>query len=410
MKSLLVDTIPKDARNRGSVNLGLEIVRQAWGADVCHWRDILEPDTIRTYDRIGFNVFYATHMLNVFPFIRRNGIPSEIRLVAGGQGVGEKGALSGLVDEVYLGEIDHEECKEQITSNAVISGQKAVIELSRGCSQRCRFCEYAFGRKFRIKPISLVKSQIDGMLSSGCRRINFMSTDFSGYPDLEELMDYAMSKNVQILNGDYCVSSIRRIMPWANKLPRNFKLGVESFHQPTRWKAGKHFDDDFLEAVVEDLLQYASAIHFYLIYGLPSDDYGAWMAWLEKLAAIRRKHSKPIRFEFNITNFEPSVGTPFEKEPWVDFVEKEKFIARWSEAMIRLGFFKGERMGYVNSGGRLGRKELSYRMLMMLKTQGAEALTDRLKFALPNGVGRSISDKEASAFLDHGVLIPVRHP
>jgi hypothetical protein len=414
-RSLLVDTVPKNARNRGAINLGLEIVRKLWAADVCHWTDTVDAGR---YDRIGFNVFYATHMLNVYPFLRRHGIEkgSGPQLVAGGPGIGWRGALSGIVDAVHEGEADPE-CRRQIVSEPLIKDGKAVVELSRGCRHNCAFCEYSHNNRIRFKPIALAKEQIDAVMDRGCKRVNFMSTDFGGYPHLDDLMEHCLVRGVRVLNGDYCVTSVANVIKWLPHLPRQMKLGIETFHEPTRAAVQKGFSDDLLESVIVEILEVASSLHFYLIYGLPGDNYSAWFEWLARLVGIRKSrhtsetrdifgklqttNTKNIRFEFNITNFEPCDGTPLADAPLVDFEAKDAFLEEWSTHMVRLGLFKGAHMGYANSVGRLGRKEESYRMLMELKRGGPE-LADKLKYALPNGVGRSISPKAATKFLSYG--------
>ena len=414
MKSLIVDTVPRDCRKAGAINLGMQIVRERWGADVCQWTETVD---VAQYDRIGFNVYYATHALNIGPFLRRHGLEKGDRakrvLVAGGQGVGRRGLVSGLVDEVFVGELDTE-CERQILSRPVVRSGRAVIEISRGCKQRCSFCEYSWGRRLRYKPLELVKRQIDEVVEAGCRKINFMSTDFAGYPQFDELVEYALWKRVSILNGDFCVVSLPRAFRWLQYFPRQIRLGVESFHEPTRIAVGKRFSDDVLYESIERVLDVASSVHLYLIFGLPGDDYGAWFRWVERLAGMRetihtwrgvdlfgaafKVNRKPVRIEFNVTNFEPCDGTPLEGAPLVDFAEKERFLSGWSAAMIGTGLFCGERMGYANSGGRIGRKELSYRMLMRIKRGGPE-LTKALLDALPYGVRTWISDSEALRFL-----------
>lgn len=413
MRSLLVDTVPKDARNRGAINLGFEIVKHQWAADACHWTDVVD---IQAYDRVGFNVFYPTHMLNIGPFLRKHGCAKGAGplLVAGGQGVGFRGGLSGVVDEVHVGELDAE-CSREIVSAPIIRAGKAVIEISRGCKHRCAFCEYAYHHQLRHKPLALVQDQIRWVVARGCRRINFMSTDFGGCPYLDDLMAFNLHHGVQVLNGDYCVTSMPKILKWLKYLPRQIKMGVESWHEPTRVGLGKRFSDDQLMEVITEVLGVASATHFYLIYGLPGDDYDVWFAWLSRLAQLRedchtsygtdlfgasyKTNLKNVRFEFSITNFEPCDGTPLQSAPEVDFEKKADFVRGWSDAMIRNGFFQGDKMDYVNSSGHIGRKELSYRMLMALKRGGPE-LREALLLALPNGVGRSISDAEATRFLE----------
>ena len=137
-------------------------------------------------------------------------------------------------------------------------------------------------------------------------------------------------------------------------------MGIESFNETTRWSVNKEFSDEMLEDVIRQALQYVYSIHFYLIYGLPGDDYTQWFAWLEKLAALRdteyttydtdlfgdqyKINKKNIRFEFSLTNFEPCPQTPMENTPFVNFREKHEFLKQWSDTMIRCGFFAGEHL------------------------------------------------------------------
>ena len=413
MKSLVVDTIPKDARNRGSINLGLEIVAREWDADVCHWSDNVD---VSQYDRIGFNVFYITHVFNLGAFIARHGLRKggRVRLVAGGQGLTPNGLLSGIVDEEFAGELDGAENAEAVVSEPVIRGGKAVLEIARGCKMRCKFCEYTAIKSMREKPLALVESQMDAVIKNGVRQINFMSANFPAYTHIDGMMEAAIARNVRVTNADFAVNFVHRVVPWLDYLPKYLKLGIESWDPETRKRIAKNFSDDYLKNLIDQLLQKVSGLHFYLIYGLPGDDYDKWFQWLEYLAKKRREftvvrpdlfgdsaahNSKPIRFEFNITNFEPVAGTPLEGAPDVNFREKEKFLRQWSAHLMKHGFHLGTEIDYKNSGGRFGRKEKSYQLLMALRRGGPE-LTEAILTCFPRGISRSISDVEAGRFLD----------
>lgn len=406
MKSILVDTIPANARNQGSVNLGCEIVAMKMGAEVVHWRDTLtfKPDLV------AFNVFYPTHLLNICPFLTRNGISPykgqrDVRVIAGGQGIGQNGILDGICDEVFLGEFEGDETdskgfrrKSVIDSGVTVKGNKAVIELTRGCKYRCAFCEYGWvhGGKYREKDIELVSSQMDECLRSGIRNVNFLSANFGGYSKIADLIKLCSAKGIRILNSDSCLKDVGNISPILSGA--YIKLGVESFDEKTRISVGKRITDQELEGMVDMLLEKCSGIHFYLIYGFPDDNYDHWFTWLEKLAAKRKaKTDRSIRFEFSITNIEPCCGTPLEKIPQVDFDKKHEFLHKWGEALIRFGYHQGTSVWYGNCGGRFGRKPASYRLLMALKKGGPE-LTEKLIKVYPKGVGRTIKDEVAGRF------------
>ena len=420
-RTILVDTTPRDARGTGSINLGLEIARQELDADVCHWSDPLpDPDQ---YETVAFNVFYPMNLLNVVPFLRRNGIPflhdtrGDQRVIAGGPGVGQNGILFEIA-QYWPGELDHAENSKQIVSDPVMRDGRAAIELTRGCRYRCWFCEYSWNCKlgYREKPFELVCEQIRFVREHGIREINFMSANFAGYTHVQDLVNYAIYHGVKVTNSDICVVDVPRIVPVLKHLPKYLKLGIESFTPHTRAMAGKAITDDQLLQTIRLLLEHASALHFYLIYGLPGDNYLHWLRWVAALAKIRGgwrfpkldmflgevfENIKPIRFEFSITNFEPAPGTPFADAPMVDFDAKDRFLRDWTASLKRHRFCKADDVDYANARGRYGRKQLSYEMLMKLKRGGPE-LTDALIHALPNGVGRSVSDDEALRFLNYG--------
>lgn len=415
---IILDTLPVDSESAGSINLGLELVSQQTGAKIVHWRDKLDF----VPKNIGINIIYPPHMLNVVPFLKRNGIEplKEDRkgkhiLTAGGPAIGNGKALVDIVDHVYFGEFDTELNLTSIVSEPIIKNGKAVLELTRGCKSKCKFCEYTFGvKKYREKDLELVKAQIMNLMKQGIKRINFLSANFAGYSKLPELIEYCIFNHITILNCDSCVKDVHRILPYTKYLQKQIKLGIESFDEATRMSIAKPMAEQQLIDTIKTLSDHMNSIHMYLIYGLPGDNYDEWLRWLKILSDIRKSYTtssynlldeevitntKNLRYEFSITNFEPCFNTPMANCPTVDFEAKEKFVTMWGQGLMKNDFFKGEVYEYKNAKGRIGRKEHSYEMLMMLKN--GEGLTSRFLNLFQKGVGRSIKQEEAEEFIDY---------
>ena len=419
---IILDTMVADSHDSGSVNLGLSLVAEQTGAKVVHWKDKLtEVPT-----NIGINVIYPPHMLNIIPFLKNNGIEplKEKRqgkhiLTVGGPAVGNGKALVDIVDEVYFGEFDYELNTTSIISEPIIKNGKAVVELTRGCKSKCKFCEYTFNsKKYREKDFDLVKAQIINLARVGIKRINFMSANFAGYSKLEELIEFCIFNHITILNCDSCVKDAHRLLPYSKHLQKQIKLGVESFDEATRKSIAKPIAEQKLIDIITTLSDHMNYLHFYMIYGLPGDNYNEWVRWLKILQDIRKIHTttsynlldeelvrntKSLRYEFSVTNFEPCYNTPMANAAPVDFQAKEEFMKLWSDGLKKYGFFKGEDYGYHNAKGRIGRKEHSYEMLMMLKN--GENLTERFLNLFPKGIGRSIAQEDAEEFINYGNLI-----
>lgn len=280
MSIALIDTIPKDARSTGSVNLGYEIALERLGATAARWFDVL-PER---YDTYAFNIFYPTHIFNMLAFLNRNGISSMrearsgARVIVGGQGVSNlNGCLDSIVDEIYLGELDGDALEKgwnrltRLTSSPVVKGGNAMIELTRGCKYRCKFCEYGWvqGGKYREKDLGAVKHDITELvMTKGVRNINFLSANLGAYSQLDELMDFCDGLGVKIVNTDICLRDFGKARAHFESR-KTVKVGLESFDEATRARMNKPIKDadllDFLTWAISTI----SHVHLYLIYGLP---------------------------------------------------------------------------------------------------------------------------------------------
>jgi len=415
---VLVDTLPKDSESAGSVNLGLELVAKQTGAKVVQWHEKLDI----VPKNIGINIIYPPHMLNIVPFLRRNGIEplkdkrnGEHIITVGGPAIGNGKALTDIVDHVYFGEFDLDLNLTSIVSEPIIKNGKAVIELTRGCKSKCKFCEYTFNvKQYREKDFELVKAQLHQLMKVGIKRVNFLSANFAGYSKLPELIEYCIFHHITILNCDSCVKDAHRLLPYTKYLQNNIKLGIESFDEATRKSIAKPMAEQKLIDTIRTLSNHMTYIHMYLIFGLPGDNYDEWVRWLKILSDIRKeftttsynlldeelvRNTKNLRYEFSITNFEPCYNTPMANTPTVDFKAKDEFLIKWGEGLKQYGFFKGEEYGYKNAKGRIGRKEASYEMLMLLKK--GDNLTDRFLNLFQKGISRSIDHDLAEEFINY---------
>lgn len=408
MEVAIVDTIPRDALNRGTTNLGFEIVKDMLKATPYHFTGKIEKDP----EVVAFNVFYPMHIINILPFLKRNNLMDH-KIIVGGQGVSNlpAGILGDI--EIFKGEFDGWKVvngwmrKEEITSGVFINGDKASIELTRGCRYKCKFCEYSWstGGPYREKDIELVKEQINECVEKRINHVNFLSTNFAGYSKIDELFE--ASKNIHILNAETSPFDAHNFIPRLVPLRKNsLRMGVESFDEKTRIRIGKGISDAKLEKVLADTIASVNLLHIYLIYGLPGDNYQRWFDWVKILGDERKKYvrventlfgdkivnTRNIRIEFSITNFEPCRGTPMEKDAHCDFVKKEEFLKEWVSCLVENGFISSDTPeAYTNWGRRHGKKETSYDLLMWIK-EGHGNLEDLNKI-FPSGISRSIRSK-----------------
>ena len=446
----LVQLVPKDMRSQESINLGLEIIKHkvescGWNVDLYKFGEKIDKDK---YDIIGFNLFYVTQMLNLVPFLKQNNIEvfSEKRgkplLIAGGQGVQNPKPINKIIDIFTIGDgeenilniiknfendslknllnfdgIYYPKYNNQITfgrvneikSDPVIFKKRAMIELNRGCKYRCKFCQYGWtGGKHREKSIELVKQQVNDILDQGVKNINFLSCNIGGYSKIKELLSYCILKNVRLLNTDVRIDEYTEdVAAMLNILKvRTLKVGLESFSEKTRFECGKKITDKQFKKFIETAINNnISNFHFYLIYGLPSEeDYEKWFYYIESVKNRIKNVERNIRLEYSIMNFEPSIFTPYEHEPLIDFVEKHKFLNKYLQLLEKIGNIQdASTKWYKNMHGRLGRKEEPYKITMWL-LHGDESINDVLYDLDIKGVGRSINLKVYEKISKYGVF------
>jgi hypothetical protein len=409
-KWLLIDTVPRGFTRTLTINPGLEFVSSQLNAPIVHWTDKVNIDN---FDTIGFNIYYPLHLLNVYPFLVSHNIANKhrnVKLVAGGQGVSNLKCVDNTVfDELFKGEFDGTIIDKNgfhrtsdILSEPIIKYNKSIIEVTRGCKYKCSFCEYGhvLGGKYREKNISLLKTQIDQVSLKGIRSINLFSMNLAGYSRIDELLSYCIYKKIHILNITSCLSDIKKLEPILPKM-NCVRIGVESFDEQTRLKAGKHLSDTELFNTLDWLLDKVGYIYMYLIFGLPDDNYNNWFKSLDNLHTLKlqKDFSKKIKFDFSITPFEPSLGTPLENANQVNFQERILFRRSWVDSMIKNNFLSKPYPNAEKSPGRFGRGEISYQVLMSLKT-GDPSIWTAIKSSFPNGSTLSLSKSSCKKYLN----------
>ena len=440
--NVLVDTTPMNAFKPGILNYGYEIVSRRWDLHKVHWRDELDLTYVRY---ICFNVTYPLYICNIAPFLRENGVELLARarvekdmpkVVIGGAGVSNLcGCLDEIADVVFTGELDAEAAPESpaaclchrlagcwrsvldappVVIN-VAGKPSAVLELTRGCPHRCKFCEYswAIGGPYREKKPDIVIAQLDDLLSkypSLCRKgLTLRTSSMGSYRYLPEVTEVLRERNMKLPWADVNPQDFLKVYDFIKPLGiTRLHLGVESFTESVRRSAGKRVSDDELAMVFRLAMQNCYWLHVNLIFGLPGEDdvdppYQRWFDWVKRIDSIRKKIRHKLRIDFLITNFEPSCGTPYESAPAVDFDIKDNyFLPEWISLLQELGFYslgRRQKIWYGSDFGRHGRKKLAHELIMAIRHGGTE-LTDAICNAFPSGVRRYTTDRQAARFFN----------
>ena len=221
---------------------------------------------------------------------------------------------------------------------------RAMIEIQRGCTQGCRFCQAGFiYRPLRERPLEEVLQTVEDIVKeTGYEEVALVSLSSSDHSQIEPM--------VRQLTARY------QHPPLAVSLPSlridSFSVELAEMFQGRRKtgltfapEAGSQRLRDVINKKVteEDLLRTAEAayasgwqrIKLYFMVGLPMEtleDVAAIVDLVKKVRAIGRRHQgKRTQVNVSLATFVPKPFTPFQWLPLVDEVtlgEKQELLRR----------------------------------------------------------------------------------
>ena len=262
---------------------------------------------------------------------------------------------------------------------------RAVIEIQRGCTRGCRFCQAGIiYRPLRERPKEEVLQAADELLQNcGYNELSLLSLSTSDYSDIESLVS-ALSARYRQHYLKLSLPSLR-IDTFSVRLMDSLRstLGPEpsaQFGKKTGLTFAPEAGSERLRHVInkslsdEDLLQIMqaaaergwSSVKLYFMLGLPtetSDDVESIVHLVRQISHVGRKAGgKALYPKVSATAFVPKAHTPFQ---WVAQVTEEELNAR----------IEVLRLGLKRSGMRLSWQEPGMSLLEAVLARGDRRLS-----------------------------------
>jgi radical SAM family uncharacterized protein len=209
---------------------------------------------------------------------------------------------------------------------------RGVIEIQRGCTRGCRFCQAGMiYRPVRERPMEEILSAMDDLLAqTGVEEVALLSLSSSDYSHIEELVremvarhgDEKISISLPSLRLDSFSIQLAEMLQAGRRT--GFTFAPEAASSRLRRVINKAIpDEELLEAARELFRRGWRTLKLYFMIGQPTETMEEVMAIAEltrKVLAIGREaHGKRAQVNVTISTFVPKPHTPFQ---WASLEEE----------------------------------------------------------------------------------------
>ncbi|MCD4776646.1 MAG: TIGR03936 family radical SAM-associated protein [Candidatus Aegiribacteria sp.] len=344
------------------------------------WVDLEGWDPVRSSSVVGFSIPSEALYTNVLHLITRMGLPLRSKnrdddspiILLGGGGLANPLPLAPFTDIFFLGEIEERAVElfsilsssdsrmerleraceipgvyvpelgkkaveiqrisdlrteyapvRQLVPNSKVSQDRGVVEIARGCTRGCRFCQASqIYRPVRERPPEEIVDLMDRVLvSTGWEKSGLLTLSLSDYSRLPELI-----KGLDMLADRHHVSIGRPSMrpDTISRLEEGYRItgritiAPEAGTESLRAKINKPISDELiLEAADAVFRMGAKGIKLYFMLGLPEetdeDVRGIAELALNIAAIARRHHCNPKKsVTVALSPFVPKAQTPLQ--------------------------------------------------------------------------------------------------
>ncbi|PID75118.1 MAG: B12-binding domain-containing radical SAM protein [Deltaproteobacteria bacterium] len=253
---------------------------------------------------------------------------------------------------------DIEHLKHPLVPNAKIVHDRLGIEVARGCTRGCRFCQagivYRPVRERKIETVlELAQKSIK---NSGFDELSLLSLSTGDYSCLAQvlppLMDEFVEKSVSVAMPSLRVGTMTpAIMEQIKRVRKSgFTLAPEAGSERLRRVINKGIsEEDLLITCREAFALGWRVIKCYFMVGLPTEgpaDIEAIADLARKILATRSRNSARSRMQVNVSvgTFVPKPHTPFQWEEQLSIEESSQRFRRLIEMLPK----KGANLRYHN--------------------------------------------------------------
>lgn len=284
----------------------------------------------------------------------------------------------------------------KLVSNIQLVHDRVGVEIQRGCTRGCRFCQAGFVyRPVRQKnPEKIITQAKDELKESGYEECAFLSLSSGDYANLTNIilqLDHDLKDNwVHISLPSLRVESLNQeiISSLSRSLKGGFTIAPEAGSERLRRFINKgNTEEDLLGSVQKIFKTGWKNIKLYFMIGLPTEteeDIDAIINLAYKVRDIGRQVHKFPNITVNVSTFVPKSHTPFQRELQISIARTKEIHQRLKDQIKGSGLklkLHNPEMSFLEGVFSRGGSELS-RVIELAYKKGCrfDAWDDHLNF------------------------------
>ena len=237
--------------------------------------------------------------------------------------------------------------KSPILPSMRVIHDRLSVEISRGCTRGCRFCQagYAYRPVRERDPLTVLEYLQDNASKTGYDEVGLLSLSAADYSCIDRLVTAAMEamepERVSLSLPSLRLDALRENTVEQLKKVRKsgFTLAPEAGTEQLRRAMNKDIlDEDILKTAEWIFGNGWHTLKLYFMVGLPGEtieDVRAIGALAKKVAAVAKRHGKRCSATISVSSFIPKPHTPLQWERQVSREEARERIRILRDALSR---------------------------------------------------------------------------